>query len=59
MIAEVDVMEPLATAEITGPAAASVVKLLFADVLDKLDPLADTTSKSYVVPGVNPVNVTE
>ncbi len=46
MIAEVDVMEPLATAEITGPAAANVVKLLFADVLDKLDPLADTTSKS-------------
>ncbi len=45
MVTEVDVMEPLATAEIVGGAAV-VTKVELGDVAVKLDELVDTTSKS-------------
>jgi hypothetical protein len=45
MTAEVEEIEPLATAEMTG-AAAVVVKLEFVDVAVKFDAFVDTTSKS-------------
>jgi hypothetical protein len=59
MVTDVLLRALVATFVITGPAAAVVVKVLFAEVLDTLLLFADTTSKSYVVPGVRLVNVTE
>jgi hypothetical protein len=48
------------TAEITGVAAGeAVVNVALGDVLDVFAEFADTTSKSYVVPAVKPVSVTE
>jgi len=47
-----------ATAEITG-ATAVVVKVAFGEVVVRLELLVETTSKSYSVPGVKPVIVTE
>jgi hypothetical protein len=44
---------------IAGGGAAVVVKVVFAEVAEVPVALADTTSKSYRVPGVKPVNVTE
>jgi hypothetical protein len=52
-----DVVPLAVTAEITG--AAVVAKVELGDVLDAVDPFTETTSKSYVVPGVRPVIVTE
>jgi hypothetical protein len=60
MVTDVLLRALVATFVITGPATALlVVKLEFAELLETLLLFAETTSKSYVVPGVNPVNVTE
>ena len=58
IVAEVEVIPVDVTAEITG-ATAVVVKVALGEVDDKLEALAETTSKSYSVPGVVPVIVTE
>ena len=58
MVAEVEVMAVAVTAEITG-ATAVVVNVKLPEVVDRLELLAETTSKSYVVPGVKPVRFTE
>ena len=58
MVAEVDVIAVAVTAEITG-ATAVVVKVALGEVDDRLELLVETTSKSYSVPGVKPVIVTE
>jgi hypothetical protein len=47
-----------ATLLMTGAAAAIVVNDEFAEVTDVPLAFADTTSKSYSVPAVRPVNVT-
>jgi hypothetical protein len=48
------------TFEITGAGAVPVVvNIVFADVDEVFAEFADTTSKSYSVPAVKPVNVTE
>jgi hypothetical protein len=57
MVAVVDVTV-LATAEITGGTDV-VTKLELVDVEDAFEAFAEVTSKSYVVPGVRPVSVTE
>jgi hypothetical protein len=56
MVADTDVTLD-ATAEMTGDAV--VVNVELPDVLDTEEPFADTTSKSYMVPGVRPLIVTE
>lgn len=45
----------------TGPGVvdAVVVNVKLPEVADAFELLAETTSKSYSVPGVNPVSVTE
>ena len=53
-----DVIEVTVTAEMVG-ATAVVTKVKLAEVADKLELLAETTSKSYVVPGVKPVRFME
>ena len=58
MVAEVDVIAVAVTAEITG-ATAVVVKVALGEVVDTFALLAETTSKSYSVPCVKPVIVTE
>ena len=58
MTADVDVIAVVVTAEITGPTAV-VVKVAFGEVVDTLELLVETTSKSYSVAGVKPVIVTE
>jgi hypothetical protein len=57
MVAPVVVIAVTVTAEITGGGV--VVKLELAEVDEAVDPFTETTSKSYVVPGVRPVIVTE
>jgi hypothetical protein len=51
----------VATLEITGgvDACAVVVNAELLEVVDTALEFAETTSKSYVVPGVSPVSVTE
>jgi hypothetical protein len=44
---------------ITGAVAAGVVNVLLPEVAEVPLPFAETTSKSYIVPAVNPVSVTE
>jgi hypothetical protein len=46
-----------ATLVITG--AGIVAKVELPEVVDAVEPFTETTSKSYVVPGVRPVIVTE
>jgi hypothetical protein len=58
MVAEVDVIAVAVTAEITGPTAV-VVKVALGEVADRLELLAENTSKLYSVPAVKPVIVTE
>ena len=58
MVAEVVVIAVAVTAEITG-ATAVVVKVALGEVAERLELLAETTSKSYKVFGVKPVMVTE
>jgi len=58
IVAEVVVIAVAVTAEITG-AAAVVVKVELLDVAVGFKLLPETTSKSYVVPGVKPISVTE
>ena len=58
MVAPVVVIAVAVTAEITG-ATAVVVKVAFAEVADRLELLVETTLKSYSVPCVKPVIVTE
>jgi hypothetical protein len=57
IVAPVLVIALTATFVITGIPV--VVNVAFADVADVPLPFADTTSKSYNVPAVNPVSVTE
>jgi hypothetical protein len=57
IVALVLVIALIATFEITGVPV--VVNVVFPDVADVLAAFADTTSKSYSVPAVNPVSVTE
>jgi hypothetical protein len=57
MVALVFVMAVTATLEITG--APVVVNDVFAEVAELFPAFADTTSKSYNVPAVKPVSVTE
>ena len=58
IVAPVEVIAVAVTAEITG-ATAVVVKVAFGEVAVRLELLAETTSKSYSVPEVKPVIVTE
>ena len=58
MVADVVVIAVAVTAEITG-ATAVVVKVALGEVDDRLELLVETTSKSYSVPCVKPVMVTE
>ena len=58
IVAPVEVIAVAVTAEITG-ATAVVVKVALGEVVDRLELLAETTSKSYSVPCVKPVIVTE
>ena len=58
IVAAVEVIAVAVTAEITG-ATAVVVKVALGEVDDKLELLAENTSKSYSVPCVKPVIVTE
>ena len=58
MVAPVVVIAVAVTAEITG-AAVSVVKVALGEVVDRLELLVETTLKSYSVPGVKPLIVTE
>ena len=58
MVADVGVIPVDATAEIAGGTAV-VVKVAFVEVVVTLAALVETTSKSYSVPGVKPVIVTE
>ena len=58
IVAPVEVIAVAVTAEITG-ATAVVVKVEFGELVDRLELLAETTSKSYSVPCVKPVIVTE
>ena len=53
-----EVIAVAVTAEITG-ATTVVVKVVLGEVVDRLEPLTETTSKSYNVPEVNPLIVTE
>ena len=46
-----------ATPEMTGGGVVATVKL--PEVDDAVEPFTETTSKSYVVPGVRPLSVTE
>ena len=57
----VPLVTPLeATALIAGPGAVPVVvKVAFDEVEERASELADITSKSYSVPGVRPVRITE
>ena len=57
-MAPVEVIAVAVTAEITG-ATAVVVKVALGEVAVRLELLVETTSKSYSVPGVKPVIVTE
>jgi hypothetical protein len=57
MVVAMDVVPLVVTAEMTG--AGVVAKVELGEVLDAVDPFTETTSKSYVVPGVRPVSVTE
>ena len=57
MVADVVVIAVAVTAEMVG--AAVVVKVALAEVADRLELLAETTSKLYSVPAVKPVIVTE
>ena len=59
IVADVEVIAVAVTAEITGGAEPVVVKVAFGEVADTFVLLAETTSKSYSVPGVKPVIVTE
>ena len=60
MVTDVAVMPLVAIFEITGCGAVPVVvKVKFAEVLEILLELAETTSKSYSVPEVKPVMTTE
>jgi hypothetical protein len=52
-----DVVPLVVTAEMTG--AAVVAKVELVEVVDAVEPFTETTSKSYVVPGVRPLIVTE
>ncbi len=58
MVAEEEVRALAATLVICG-AADVVIKVALPDVVDWLALLAETAAKSYVVPGVKPVSVTE
>ena len=58
MVAAVEVIAVAVTAEITG-ATAVVVKVALGEVVDRLELLVETTSKSYSVPCVRPLIVTE
>ena len=58
IVAEVVVVAVAVTAEITG-ATAVVVKVALGEVAVRVALLVETTSKSYSVPGVKPVSVTE
>ena len=58
MVADVLVIAVAVTAEITGPTAV-VLKVALGEVADRLELLAENTSKSYSVPGVKLVIVTE
>ena len=58
IVAAVEVIAVAVTAEMTG-ATAVVVKVALGEVVDRLELLVETTSKSYSVPGVVPVIVTE
>ncbi len=53
-----DVMELDVTLVICG-ATVAVAKVKLPDVVDWLAPFAEMAAKSYVVPGVRPVSVTE
>jgi hypothetical protein len=57
IVAPVFVIAVTATFEIAG--VPEVVNELFIDVADAALAFADTTSKSYSVPAVKPVKVTE
>jgi hypothetical protein len=59
IVAPVFVIALTAMLLMTGAAAAVVVNVPFPDVAAVPLPFADTTSKSYSVPAVNPVSVTE
>ena len=59
MVAEVELIPVAVIPEITGGAGVVVVKVTFVEVVDRLEVLAETTSKLYVVAGVKPVRVTE
>jgi hypothetical protein len=56
MVAPVVDIAVTATFEMTGVPV--VVNVLLPDVADVLEEFAETTSKSYSVPAVNPVRVT-
>jgi hypothetical protein len=56
IVAPVLVIALTATFEIAGVPV--VVNVVFPEVADAFPAFADTTSKSYSVPAVNPVNVT-
>jgi hypothetical protein len=58
MVAELAVIAVAVTAEMVG-GTFTVVKVKLPDVLVPPGLLVDTTSKSYVAPGVNPVRFTE
>ena len=58
IVAAVEVIAVAVTAEITGGRAV-VVKVALGEVADRLELLAETTSKSYSVPAVKPLIVTE
>jgi hypothetical protein len=58
MVAPVVVIAVAVTAEMVG-ATAVVVKVALGEVVDRLELLVETTLKSYSVPGVKPVFVTE
>jgi hypothetical protein len=58
MVAVVVVDPETTTPEMTG-ATGVVTRVMFAEVLDAVEAFTEVTSKSYVVPAVRPVNVTE
>ncbi len=60
IVTELPVSPFVVMPEITGAGAEPVVvKVKLPEVLDWLEPLVETTSKSYVVPGVRPVKAIE
>ena len=59
MVTPVVVRLEVAIAEITGGAVPVVEKVAFGDVVDPFELFTEVTAKSYIVPGVNPVMVTE